>query len=164
MQIIPERPRDAVAIRDLTQAAFAPMPFADETDHLLPERLRADGDLTLSLVAVEADQIIGHVAFSPATIGHEITGWIGLGPISVAPARQRQGIGSALCAKGCAIMERQGGLGVVLIGNPKVYAPMGFISDGNLSYRTLSPEIVQYKCLHGASPKGEVIFAPALEV
>ncbi len=164
MLIRPEEPGDEVAIRDLTKVAFAPMPFADDTDHLLPEMLRKDGDLSLSLVAIEEGHIIGHAAFSPATIGDEPTGWMGLGPISVTPARQRQGIGSALCAEGCAMLESQGALGVVLIGNPKVYEPMGFMSDGNLTYRELPPKLVQYKCLHGAPAKGVVTFAPALEV
>src|SRR4051812_22798823 len=94
--IRPERPADAAAIDALLRAAF---PQAAETD--LVQRLRADGDLVLSLVAEENNAIIGQVAFVPITLdpdpGYRI--W-GLAPISVLPHRQGQGIGSALTGAG----------------------------------------------------------------
>ncbi len=67
MLIRPETPDDIDAIRDLTAAAFASMPYSDGTEPELIDRLRADGDLHLSLVACDGDALIGHVAFSPVT-------------------------------------------------------------------------------------------------
>ena len=43
MLIRPEMPVDIDAIRDLTAAAFAPMPYSDGTEPEIIDRLRADG-------------------------------------------------------------------------------------------------------------------------
>lgn len=161
MIIRPETPQDRQAIYDLTKAAFAPMPFGDESDAGLTDALRADGELLLSLVA-EDDGIIGHAAFSP--VQQDALGvWIGLGPISVQGDLQRQGIGTALVNAGLERMAARGVDGCVLIGNPKVYGPMGFVSDGRITYRDHSNEIVQWRSLSGAKPAGEIVFAKAFE-
>jgi putative acetyltransferase len=63
-------------------------------------------------------------------------------------------------------LERLRGLGATgcaLIGNPDVYVPMGFSSDGRLTYRGLDPAIVQVVVFSGAAPHGELRFAPAFE-
>jgi len=163
MRIRPETPVDYQAIHDLTQAAFAPMAFADGDEGDVINQMRDDGDLTLSLVA-ETDQIIGHVALSPAQISDAQGTWYGLGPISVRADHQRQGIGTQLAKAGLAHLTGIGAAGCVLIGNPVVYGPMGFISDGGLTHGGLDPKLVQYITLNGARPKGEVLFAPALQV
>lgn len=71
--------------------------------------LRAANELTLSIVAEERGQIIGHVALSPVTItdGQErqAEGWYGLEPVSVLPHRQGQGIGSRLMAQALRAMQ-----------------------------------------------------------
>jgi hypothetical protein len=54
-----EQLEDRAAIRDVLIAAF---PRQDEAD--LVDRLRSDGDSELSLVAIEADAIVGHILFS----------------------------------------------------------------------------------------------------
>ena len=94
-----ERPGDFVAIAALTQAAFRDAEHSDGTEPAIVERLRTDGDLTLSLVA-EDGELLGHAAFSPVTVSDGSTGWYGLGPVSVSPHRQREGIGSALIRVG----------------------------------------------------------------
>ena len=68
MIIRPERAGDIEAIRTLTQTAFETAPHADGTEHLIIDRLRAAGALTLSLVAEVDGAIVGHVAFSPVTV------------------------------------------------------------------------------------------------
>jgi putative acetyltransferase len=161
MIIRPENGNDVQAIFDLTKAAFAPMGFSDGTEPGIIDALRADGDLLLSLVGVD-DDIIAHVAFSPMAL--DCAGrWAGLGPISVAPGRQKQGIGTLLVREGLAQLKHLGFDGCVLIGNPKVYGPMGFVSGG-LSYRDLPKEIVQWHAFGAAKPSGEITFAAALEI
>ncbi len=160
MIIRPETETDIQAIFDLTKDAFAPMGFSDGTEPGIIDALRADGDLLLSLVG-DDDGIIAHVAFSPVDL--TCAGrWIGLGPISVVPGRQRRGIGTMLAREGLAQLECQGFDECVLIGNPKVYGPMGFVSGG-LSYRDLPEEIVQWHAFGAAKPSGKIIFAAALE-
>ena len=51
MIVQPERAADIDAIRTLTETAFRTAPHADGTEHLVIDRLRAAGALTLSLVA-----------------------------------------------------------------------------------------------------------------
>ncbi len=162
MLIRPETPADHAAIFDLTKAAFAPMAFSDGTEPQVINNLRKDGDLTLSLVA-DIGEIIGHVAFSPARINESKGQWFALGPISVHANKQRQGIGSALVTEGLKRLSAMGAAGCVLIGNPQVYAPMGFVSDGRLTYGGLDTKFVQYQVLNGSAPQGEITFAPALQ-
>jgi putative acetyltransferase len=164
MQIRPERPEDATTIRALTDAAFKGMPFSDETESKVIDALRAAGALTLSLVATEAGQILGHVAFSPVKINGEPGEWYGLGPVSVWPDRQRTGIGQALIRDGLRRLRSLGAGGCVLLGNPAYYGRFGFESDPDLRYVGAPPGAFQRLTLAGARPIGEVTFHPAFDV
>jgi putative acetyltransferase len=64
-----EEPSDVDAIHVLTIEAFEGQPFSSGTEAAIIRALRASGDLTLSLVAGEAGRVIGHVAFSPVSVG-----------------------------------------------------------------------------------------------
>lgn len=163
MLIRNERGGDEDAIHRLTLAAFEPMPFSDGSEAPIIKSLRASGDLTLALVAEEDGAIIGHVAFSPVTIGGVHDKWFGLGPVSVPPEMQRRGIGKALILKGLELLKERGASGCALIGNPDIYSRVGFESDGQLSYGNLDTSYVQRIVFCGAKPRGEVKFAPAFE-
>ena len=163
MEIRPETAADVPAVQALTEAAFAPMSFSDGKEVEALAGLRCDGDLQLSLVAEEGGEIIGHVAFSPVSLDGAVCNWIALGPIAVKRARQRQGVGSALVAAGAAAFKAQKALGLVLIGNPKVYRSMGFVSDGAMHYRDVPADIVQFLPFSDERPSGLLAFAPALE-
>ena len=156
-----EKLEDADAIHELTWAAFEPMPYSNNTEAQIVRDLRASGDLTLSLVAEEGGQIIGHVAFSPITIGDIRDGWYGLGPISVRPERQRQGIGRELILKGFDLLRERNATGCALIGNPAVYHGVGFESDGKLTYGDLDTRYVQRIVFNGSPPSGALKFSPA---
>ncbi len=116
MHIRPERQSDHAAITEVTTQAFASVEHSDHTEAGIISRLRETGDLTLSLVAIDGDDLIGHVAFSPVTINGQHQAWYGLGPVSVRPDRQGQAVGSALIqagllqlrslnAGGCVVLE-----------------------------------------------------------
>lgn len=124
--IRPEQTSDQAAIYDLTKRAFAPMPYAGGNEQDLVDALRAGQALTLSLVAVEGDAIIGHIAFSPATAGDRTPNWYALGPVSVEPRRQRSGIGSALINDGLLRLKSMEAAGCILTGNPTYYKRFGF--------------------------------------
>ena len=160
--IRPEREGEAAAIHILTRDAFAPMSFADENDQHIPARLRAEGCLTLSLVAV-TDRIIGHVAFSPVRIAQAKGDWYALGPISVEAAFQKQGLGTRLAKAGLAEIAKLGAAGCVLTGNPDVYVPMGFVPDHALTHGDLNPKFILYHSIDGSIPAGEVTFVPAMQ-
>lgn len=159
--IRPEQAEDKQIIHDLTIAAFASVSFSDGSEAPIITKLRNDGDLTVSLVAVRDGDIVGHVAFSPVTIGTESDGWYGLGPVSVWPDKQRQGIGSALINEGLAILRANGAKGCVLIGDPAYYGRFGFRSDGNLSYQELPAQYVQSLPFQNGRATGQLKFSPA---
>lgn len=162
MRIRSEKAGDEAAIRALTLAAFEPMAFSDGSEADIVDRLRADDDLALSLVATEGDEIVGHVAFSPVLIGGE-RGWFGLGPVSARPDRQRRGIGSRLIADGMAVMEERGAAGFVLVGDPDYYGRFGFRSDGRLTYGDVPARYVQWRALGTEPPAGLLRYAPAFD-
>ncbi|GLS33157.1 putative acetyltransferase [Mesorhizobium albiziae] len=156
-----ETPADFDAIHELTSIAFKSMAFSDGSEADIIRALRADGDLTISLVAEENGEVIGHVAFSQVTIDGSHGGWFGLGPIAVKPELQRQGIGKALIAEGLRLLEERGASGCALIGNPEVYSRAGFASDGQLKYQDVDTKFVQRIVLRGPAPSGALKFAPA---
>ncbi len=102
MIIRPETPADTRAIAEVTQAAFAALEISDHTEQYIVQALRAAGALTVSLVAERDGRVVGHIAFSPVTISDGTRGWYGLGPVSVLPGHQRQGIGARLIREGLA--------------------------------------------------------------
>ncbi len=161
MDIRPERADDDNAIYQLTRIAFEPMFFSDGSEAPLVTQLRKDGDLTISLVAEKDREIVGHIAFSPATINGRHDGWFGLGPVSVHPNAQKQGIARSLIETGLAMLEESGATGCVLTGNPDIYSRLGFQSDGNLGYGTLDRQFILWIVFSGPTPVGELKFAPA---
>jgi predicted N-acetyltransferase YhbS len=91
-----ETEADVSAITEVTVAAFMTLEISNHTEQFIIEALRAAKALTISLVAEVDGRVIGHIAFSPVTISDGTRNWFGLGPVSVLPAYQRQGIGKAL--------------------------------------------------------------------
>lgn len=158
-----EAPGDEAAIYDLIAQAFAPMPFADGDEQELVNRLRADGDLALSLVAVDAGgAIVGHVGFSPATIDHAACGWFQMAPVSVCPPRQLQGIGSALIEAGLRHLREQGASGVAVVGNPAYYERFGFTAiDGLAPASEHDQPYFRAQAFAGSAPVGTLRYAPA---
>jgi putative acetyltransferase len=119
----PEAPGDIAGIHTVNQVVFQ-----TDAEARLVDALRASGKLRVSLVAEQAGQIIGHIAFSPVTLSSDPvdTGGIGLGPLAVLPAFQRQGIGGKLVREGLAACTLAGCAYVVVLGDPRYYRRFGF--------------------------------------
>lgn len=163
-RIEPERPGDAREISQLTTAAFAPMPFSDGDEARVIDALREAGALTLSLVALTAEgELVGHIAFSPVRIDDQPGDWYGLGPVSVAPRLQRQGVGSALIATGLDRLRDLSAAGCVLLGNPDYYRRFGFLSDPALTYQGRPNRYFQHLVLKGPPAQGDASFHPAFD-
>lgn len=167
MEIRKERPSDTKSIELLTYQAFENHPHhapnAAPTEHKIIQHLRDSGVLTLSLVAVEHDDIIGHIAFSPVMINGEDSQWYGLGPLSVLPSKQRQGIGRELILAGLTLLEKAGAEGVVLLGEPDYYGRFGFRADPRLTLADVPPEYFLIKPFRAEIPvnQGNVTYHPA---
>lgn len=154
-----ERSTDAEAISQVTYAAFLGK-FSDHpTEHLIVDGLREAGMLTLSLVAEADGRIVGHAAFSPVTVNGEFMDWYGLGPISVVPELQKQGIGSKLILDGLARLRGLGAKGCVLEGSPAYYQRFGFKPRPGLTYHaTPAPEYFMALPFYEEVPMGQVEF------
>lgn len=121
--IRPEQPDDIAAIRQVNERAFDGPTEAD-----LVDLLRAHGKVTLSLVAVQDAQVVGHILFSPVVI--EATGKsvaaVGLAPMAVLPEWQNQGVGSRLVRAGLEECRRLGHRAAVVLGHANYYPRFGF--------------------------------------
>jgi putative acetyltransferase len=164
IELRPERPADAAAIESLTASAFLNAEHTSHTEQHIVNALRSAGQLTVSLVAEEAGVIVGHVAVSPVVISGGATLWYGLGPISVAPAKQRLGIGCCLMEAALAELRRLGAAGCVLLGDPQYYRRFGFRPAAGLVLPGVPPEYFQALPFQGAVPGGIVSYHDAFEV
>lgn len=123
-------PGDAAAVRRVEQAAFGRNHEAE-----LVDRLRADGDAQVELVADADGEVVGHILFSPLGLG-PIVG-AALAPVAVMPGMQSQGIGSLLVRQGLRRCRDLGAPAVVVLGDPTYYSRFGF--DPALASRLESP-------------------------
>jgi putative acetyltransferase len=165
MHIRPEHAIDVAAIRAVTAAAFKDAPFSDQTEPAIVDALRAAGALSVSLVAIEDSQVVGHAAFSPIEIAPlETTGalsdWYGLGPVSVRPDRHGHGIGQALIRAGLSELKALHAAGCVVLGDPAYYGHFGFAPNPALSYCDAASPYLQSLTFHGPPPHGEVRYHP----
>lgn len=156
-----ERTSDVDAIDAVTREAFAHQPYSNQTEHFIVRALRSAHALTVSLVAEAAGFVIGHVAASPVQVAGTFQGWFGLGPVSVASALQRQGVGSALVRAALSELQANGAAGCVLLGNPAFYRRFGFVQNSSLVLPGVPPE--HFMCLAWLTPapSGEVSYHAA---
>ncbi len=148
-------------ISRVTEAAFRDRDYAGGDEQVVIDRLSNAGDLSLSLVAIDDDDLIGQVTFSPATNEDQSDPWFALGPISVKPNRQGQGIGTALIHEGLAQISDQGALGCILTGNPAYYGRFGFSLVPELAPAREPGEFFMLKTLNGNRPTSPFEFHPA---
>lgn len=160
MLIRKEQNTDVAAIRQVTDAAFAEAAQSDGREGAIVDGLRAAGALTLSLVAEEGG-VVGHVAFSPVSVGEVAGTWYGLGPVSVVPDRQGQGIGKAMITAGLDQLRRIGAGGCVVLGDPAYYQRFGFRADPKLRFDGVPAAYFMQLTLSGSTPEGQVAYHPA---
>lgn len=126
MRIIPELPTHRPAVLELNRRAFN-----GEQESRLIENLQRDGDVLASLIAIDGDEVIGHILFSPLDIIVNESRIVAaaLAPMAVIPTRQNQGIGSKLVARGIAEMKSANQAAIIVLGHIKFYSRFGFTHD-----------------------------------
>ena len=129
MRFREEQEGDRAGVRAVNLAAFARPSEAD-----LVDALRASGCPSISLVAVEGDEVVGHVLLTPVTVepralerGGRVRDAFALGPLAVAPRRQREGIGSELVRQGLEACRAAGHGVVFVLGHADYYPRFGFV-------------------------------------
>lgn len=160
----PESESDAASIEAVTVAAFRTATHTSQTEHFIVRALRKSGCLAVSLVADEGGTVIGHVAASPVTISDGAQGWYGLGPVSVAPERQGQGIGTLLVQHALARLNAMGAAGCVVLGEPGYYARFGFAAEPQLVLPGVPAEYFQAIRFTGRLPRGDVKYHASFDV
>lgn len=158
VRIRPEEPVDRAAIRTVHERAFGSSAEAD-----LVDRLRADGDLVLSLVAA-LDHPIGHVAYSRLVLTGSPARAVALAPVAVLPEFQRTGVGTALIRESLSGLATAGEDLVLVLGEPAFYDRFGFTVEGAKGLATpYDGPYLQALALSepGRAPAGRVVYAPA---
>jgi putative acetyltransferase len=150
---------DVEAIRNVHQRAFP-----TDAESRLVDRLRADGQLSISLIAHLAGGVVGHVALSPITIdGYQVG--LGLAPVAVVPEHQKSAIGSALVRQSLIVCREASVPMVVVLGEPQFYSRFGFVPASQYGLHSAygGGDAFQAMLLvtDQPPPKGLVQYAPA---
>lgn len=118
--------RDDRAVHEVVTAAFG---HAQGVGDLWAEVVDG-GHACASIVAVEAEEIIGHVGVSHAWLDARralVDVWL-LSPLSTRPDQERRGIGTALVASAVEAARMSGVPALFLEGDPAFYGARGFES------------------------------------
>jgi len=115
----------------------------------------------VSLVAELDGRVVGHIAFSPVAFSDGTRDWYGLGPVSVLPEYQRQGIGRALVKEGLSRLKAMHARGCCLVGHPDYYRQFGFRNAPGLMLEGVPPEFFFALPFDGPMPQGTVAFHEA---
>jgi putative acetyltransferase len=132
LTIRPETPQDIPSIYQVNQQAFA-----RDNEAELVDRLRRENAIILSLVAVQNEQVAGHILIMPVTVQAKDSQWeaVALGPMAVLPSQQKQGVGSALIRASFEELKKTGHLVVIVLGHPDYYPRLGFVPSKPLGIR-----------------------------
>ena len=128
--IRPELPADAETIERLHERAFGPGRFARTAFRL---REGAPQLLDMSFTALVGTLLVGSVRLTPVKAGSADA--LMLGPLTVDPAFEKRGIGSALMTRAlAAARERPEHALVLLVGDEPFYSRFGFhpVPEGQL--------------------------------
>ncbi len=130
MTIRQETPADIKAIHCVHQAAFA-----REEEAQLVDRLRQNVSVfvpELSLVAIDGDELVGHVLLSRVHVvedsdTHES---LAMAPVAVRPDKQGRGIGSALIKSALYQARHLGFSSVIVLDIPAIIHVLAFYLPG----------------------------------
>jgi putative acetyltransferase len=154
VQIRPETDADKAAVFGINAAAFP-----TDAEAKLVDSLRISADPYVSLVAVEDQDVVGHILFTPVTLEpFDDLDLMGLAPMAVSPSRQRGGIGTELVNAGLQRCRELGIGAVAVLGHPEYYPRFGFRPSSEWGIRSeydvpeevfmmleLSPDYLQNK-------------------
>jgi putative acetyltransferase len=154
--IRPERAQDSAAVDRIIREAFG-----QPDEAALVDRLRADGDAEIALVALEDGAVVGHVMLSPMTAPFRA---LGHAPLAVAPGRQRQGVGAALVEASIAAARADGWSAIFVLGDPAYYRRFGFSAEAAQGFASpYAGPYLQVLALQHRLPgnSGSIDYAPA---
>lgn len=160
-----EAPADLDGVRAVTAEAFAASELGHngEADAIDAVRAAHPSDI-VSLVADSDGAVVGHILFSPVTVGD--SRGMGLGPMAVAPAFQNQRVGAALVRAGLRTLRDGGCPFVVVLGHPNYYPRFGFrpakARSLSCEFDAVDDDAFMVLSLGGALPEGVARYVPEL--
>ncbi|WDZ85970.1 GNAT family N-acetyltransferase [Micromonospora cathayae] len=171
LRLRPEGPADAEPIRRVLAGAFArpDLPVPPEVG-LVDELRRSDAWIPeLSMVAEYGGEIAGYALLSRVRVNPGQFPALALGPVAVAPNRQRIGLGASVVQAALEAATELGEQLVVVLGDPAYYRRFGFGPADRLGLT--SPwsglgepwqALVLPPSVSGEAPvpRGEVVFPP----
>lgn len=118
-----EQPTDHEAVFGVNSRAFD-----TDLEARLVDGLRVQARPYVALVAEADGQVVGHIAFTPVSVGERpaTSRTLGLAPMAVLPEYQCRGIGSQLVRSGLDACRDVGAELVFVLGHPGYYPRFGF--------------------------------------
>jgi putative acetyltransferase len=154
------RQDDKPAIQDLTTRAFG-----QEDEARIIRQIEADGDAIIQLVAEMEGRIVGHVMFYSVGVRGKL-GAAGLGPMSVDPWVQREGVGKLLVNSGLTMLREASAPLVFVLGHDWFYPKFGFTTEATAEFETplKGPHFFAVRLRFGPPMSGTLIFPRAFGV
>ena len=126
-----EKEEDYRAVEELTREAFWNLYVPGCAEHFVLHSLRNSRDFIpeLDFIAEKGGRIVGQIAYSRGIIKDKHGAEkevISFGPVSVLPAFQKQGIGSALIIHTINLARAMGYPAICSYGDPRYYSRFGF--------------------------------------
>ena len=134
--------------------------FPTSTEARLVGKLRSDGDLVLSLVAVDGSDVIGHAGFSRLL---SPCSSLAMAPVAVTASRRRQGIAFALIGDGLERARADAWQAVIVLGDPDYYQRFGFSHEvvSGKTCRYAGPALMGLTLAKGGIEETYIKYAPA---
>ena len=130
VKIRKETDADHDQVAFIIEEAFKNMPFSDQKEHSLVEKLRLSDTFIpeLSLIAEINDKIVGHILLSRLVIRNKENSFpsLSLAPLSVLPSFQKKGIGSKLIQEAHNRAINLGFQSIILLGHEDYYPRFGY--------------------------------------
>jgi putative acetyltransferase len=163
VRIRPETDADHTAIRAVVAAAFGSRFEADLVDAIRATDRFVPG---LSLLAEVDGVVAGHVLVSYVDLEPGSVRVLQVAPLAVAPAHQRQGVGSALMNEAIRLVEARREPLLLVEGDPRYYSRFGFRrSDecGIESPADVEPQYLMVRRLDAYDPliRGRLVYPEA---
>ncbi|MBV8251049.1 MAG: N-acetyltransferase [Chitinophaga sp.] len=132
MNILKEETKHIADVQRVVTAAFG---RAEEAQLVAALRHSNAFIPELSLVAVEGEQVTGHILFTRCSIGNSRLPVLALAPVAVLPDQQRKGIGEALILAGLRKAKELGFKAVIVLGHAEYYPTFGFVPTDKWNIR-----------------------------